>query len=166
VRIVRFDPSRHDRSRFRCGDQRLDEYLQRYAAQGARKNLVQVQVAADGAGRVLGYYTLSAASVRHDELPEAGARGLPKHPVPAVLIGRMAVDASAREAGLRLGSRLLVHALKQALRAADAVGVMCVIVDAKPDAVGFYRKFGFLPLRGDGLKLYLPVATIRSLGER
>jgi predicted GNAT family N-acyltransferase len=165
MRIEPLNPSRHDRAGFCSGHAGLDEYLRRYAAQGHRKSLVRVYVAVDEADRVRGYYTLSAASVRHDELPEDAAKGLPKYPVPAVLIGRMAVDAAEREKGSRLGSRLLIHALKQALRAADAIGVGCVIVDAKSEAAGFYRKFGFRPLLGDGLKLYLPVGTVRRLAD-
>lgn len=165
MRIEPLDPARHDRAGFSSGHAGLDEYLRRYAAQGHRKSLVRVYVAADEANRVLGYYALSAASVRHDELPDEAARGLPKYPVPAVLIGRMAVDVSARERGAHLGSRLLVHALTQALRVADAIGVRCVIVDAKPEAAGFYRQFGFRPLLGDGRKLYLPMETIRRLAD-
>lgn len=86
--------------------------------------------------------------------------------MPAVLIGRMASDTKARETGQRIGSRLLIHALKQALCAADTIGVQCVIVDSKPEAVGFYRRFGFLPLLGDGLKRYLPIGTIKRLEVR
>jgi len=63
----------------------------------------------------------------------------------------------------RIGSKLLIHALKQALAASDTIGVQCVIVDSKPEAVGFYRRFGFVPLKQDGLKLYLPVSTIRQM---
>lgn len=165
MRIVLFEPRRHDRSGFACGHAGLDEYLKRYASQSLRHRLAQVYVAEDADGRVLGYYTLSAASLSHDELPEGLARRLPKYPVPAVLIGRMASDGQARADGLHIGSRLLIHALKQALRAADTIGVQCVIVDSKPEAVGFYQRFGFLPLKDDGLRLYLPVDTIKKLED-
>ena len=163
MKIVLFDPRRHDRAGFACGHDRLDEYLRRFASQSLRHHLARVYVAEDGNGKVLGYYTLSAASLRHDELPESLAHRLPKYPVPAVLIGRMASDRQARAAGLRIGSRLLIHALQQALRAAETIGVQCVIVDSKPDAVAFYQRFGFIPLTGDGLKLYLPISTIKTL---
>jgi len=165
MKIVLFDSARHDRSGFACGHAGLDEYLQRHASQSMRNQLVRVYVAEDMQGKVLGYYTLSAASLRHEELPENLARRLPKYPVPAVLIGRMASDRTARESGQRIGSRLLIHALKQALRAAETIGVQCVIVDSKLEAVGFYQRFGFLPLKQDGLKLYLPVGTIRKMGN-
>lgn len=166
MKIVPFDPGHHDRAGFACGDDKLDEYLRRYASQSLRYDLARVYVAEAGDGKVLGYYTLSAASLSHAELPEPLAQRLPKYPVPAVLIGRMASDRQARESGLRIGSRLLIHALRQALRAADTIGVQCVIVDSKPEAVAFYRRFGFIPLTDDGLKLYLPIRTIKTLEGR
>lgn len=165
MKIVLFDPRRHDRSGFACGQAGLDEYLRRYASQSLRNHLARVYVAEDENGKVLGYYTLSAASLSHEELSDNFARRLPKYPVSAVLIGRMASDRRARDAGLRIGSRLLIHALKQALRAADTIGVQCVIVDSKPEAVAFYQRFGFVPLKADGLKLYLPISTVKSLAE-
>lgn len=163
MKIVRFDPDRHDRRDFACGHAGLDEYLKRHASQNQRHHLAQAYVAEDENGKVIGYYTLSAASVGHGELPEDLARRLPKYPVPAVLIGRMASDRQSRESGLRIGSRMLIHAFKQALRAADTIGVQCIIVDSKPEAVAFYQRFGFLPLKEDGLRLYLPTSTIRQL---
>lgn len=162
MKIVVFDPRRHRRTGFTCGHDGLDDYLKRYASQTLRNRLARVYVAEDDEGKVLGYYTLSAASLGRDELPES----LPKYPVPAVLIGRMASDRQARASGLRIGSHLLIHALKQALRAADVIGIRCVIVDSKPEAVAFYRRFGFIPLTNDGLKLYLPVSTIKALDGR
>jgi predicted N-acetyltransferase YhbS len=165
MKIVLLDTIHHDRSSFTCGNVRLDDYLQRYASQSIRQNLAQVYVAEGEDGKVLGYYTLSAASLRHEELPEDQARRLPKYPVPAVLIGRMASDQKARDSGLRIGSHLLIHALKQALRAADTIGVQCVIIDSKPEAVGFYQRFGFIPLKQGGLKLYLPIATIKKMKQ-
>lgn len=163
MNIVLLDSRRHERGGFSCGHVGLDDYLKRYASQNQRHHLVQVYVAENDDGKVLGYYTLSAASLSHEELPISLARRLPKYPIPAALIGRMASDGRARAAGLHIGSRLLIHALKQALRAAAAIGVQCVIVDSKPEAVAFYRRFGFVPLKEDGLKLYLPISTIQKL---
>ena len=166
MRILLLDTSRHDRSGFACGNAGLDDYLKRYASQSVRQNLAQVYVAEGENGQVLGYYTLSAGSTRHEEMPEELIRRLPKYPVPAVLIGRMASDQKARNSDLRIGSNLLVHALKQALRAEDTIGIQYVIVDSKPEAVDFYRRFGFMSLKQDGLKLYLPIMTIKKMEQR
>ncbi len=68
-----------------------------------------------------------------------------------------------REAQLKLCFKLVIHALKQALKAVEIMGVMCVIVDAKPEAVTFYQKFGFQFLTESENRLYLPVITIVKL---
>ncbi|MFZ4703897.1 MAG: hypothetical protein ACOYMG_27960 [Candidatus Methylumidiphilus sp.] len=71
MKIVLFDVKRHRRVDFACGHAGLDEYLKRHASQSLRNHLAQVYIAEDGQGKVLGYYTLSAASIRHEELPES-----------------------------------------------------------------------------------------------
>ncbi len=121
-------------------------------------------VAEAGNGKVLGYYTLSAASLRHDELPESLAHRLPKYPVPAVLIGRMASDRQAR--AVRPSHWLAPIDPRPPGKPCvppSTIGVQCVIVDSKPEAVAFYQRFGFIPLTEDGLKLYLPISTIKTL---
>ena len=164
MKLVPFDAKIHQRKTFCSGNNSLDEYLKKHLSQGVKKGLIQAYVSADDQGKILGYYTLSASSISHSDMPEVLAKKLPRYPIPAVLIGRMATDESARSEGLRVGSKLLIHALKQALVAADAIGVLCVIVDAKPEAVSFYTRFGFQQLmEDDECRLYLSVQTIRGL---
>ena len=164
MRIALFDAKQHDRKGFDSGHAALNEYLQKYLAQGVKKRLIRAYVALDESGRLVGYYTLSAASVNSAELPPEVAKGLPRYPIPAMLIGRMATDRQAREQGLRVGSKLLIHACKQVLKVADTAGVLCVIVDAKPEAVAFYERFGFMRLKQeDDLRLYLPTDTLQGL---
>ena len=164
MKLEPFDAKRHQRKSFCSGNDKLDEYLKKHLSQGVKKGLIQAYVLSDEQGKILGYYTLSAASVSHTDMPEALAKKLPRYPVPAILIGRMATDETARSQGLRIGSKLLIHALKQALVAADTIGVLCVIVDAKPEAASFYRRFGFQRLIAeDECRLYLSIQTIRGL---
>lgn len=164
MKIEAFDAARHDRSGFESGNPKLDEYLQRHLSQGVKKGIVQAYVAVDDTGKVLGYYTLSAAHIRHDELPDNVAKKFPRYPIPAALLGRMATDTKTRNTGLNVGSKLLVHAMKQTLKAGSTLGVACVVVDAKPEAASFYQRFGFVPLKqADWLRLYLPVDTIRKM---
>ena len=159
-----FDAKKHQRKNFCSGNDPLDEYLKKRLSQGVKKGLVKAYVLADEAGEVVGYYTLSSASVSWSDMPEDVAKKLPKYPIPAVLIGRMAVDEKARGQGHRVGSKLLIHALKQALIAADTIGILCVIVDAKPEAVGFYTRFGFQKMKQDDeCRLYLSIQTIKGL---
>ena len=120
-------------------------------------------VAAPLAGvKVLGYYTLAASAVAFDQLPADAARKLPKHPLPVVLLARLAVDRSAQ--GQRLGEGLLLDALQRALGVSAGLGVHAVEVDAIDDAaIAFYRKYGFTPLLDDAHHLYLPIATVEVL---
>jgi predicted GNAT family N-acyltransferase len=162
--IVLFDKSKHQRDSFDCGNEVLNVYLKQHLSQNLKQNLVQAYVALEkDSHRILGYYTLSSASISHAQLPLEIAKKLPKYPIPAILISRLACDKATREAQLKLGSKLLIHALRQALKAVEIMGVMCVVVDAEPEAVAFYQKFGFQLLVESGNRLYLPVSTIVEL---
>lgn len=164
MRIEAFNATVHNRQGFDSGNPALNEYLQRHLAQNLKKGIIQAYVAVDRHNAILGYYTLSAAHILHEELPEAFAKKLPRYPVPAVLIGRMASSLTARNNGLRLGSKLLIHAMQQTLKASATLGIKCLVVDAKPEALGFYQHFGFLPLKQvDDLRLYLPIDTLKQL---
>lgn len=149
----------HDRSKFDCGVEELNIYLQKYSSQHQRKGVSRTYVATeDHAERVLGYYTISASSVGFDTVPE----NLPRHPIPVALIGRLAVDTSARGHGL--GETLLIHALASAQRVAEIAGIYAVVVDALDEkAKTFYLKYGFKELADDHLHLYLPMRTINKL---
>ncbi len=151
--------SHHQRHAFNCGVEELNSYLQRYSGQHERKGMGRTYVATkDNDSRVLGYYTISSSAVAFDVVPE----NLPRHPVPVALVGRLAVDNTAR--GQRLGETLLVHALGSAQRAAKIVGIYAVVVDALDESArSFYLKFGFNELTDDRLHLYLPMKVIEKL---
>ena len=164
MKIEAFHANVHNRQGFDSGNPALNDYLQRHLSQNLKKGIIQAYVAVDTQNTILGYYTLSAAHILHEELPETFAKKLPRYPVPAVLIGRMATSLTARNEGLRLGSKLLIHAMKQTLKASETLGIHCLVVDAKPEALGFYQRFGFMPLKKmDDLRLYLSVNTLRNL---
>ena len=151
--------SQQDRCNFDCGADELNSYLQRYSSQHERKGIGRTYVAVKhGQMRVLGYYTISSSAVAFDTVPE----DLPRHPVPVALVGRLAVDNTAR--GQRLGETLLIHALRSAQRAARLVGIYAVVVDALDySAKSFYLKYGFQELTDDHLRLYLPMKAIEKL---
>jgi GNAT superfamily N-acetyltransferase len=156
--------ARHDRGTFHCGVPELDRYLREQASQDQRRKVAACYVAVDpdAPKLVLGYYTLSAYSVRLQELPRATIKQLPRYPdVPAALIGRLAVAADRQ--GQRLGEQLLVDALERTLALRDTIGVFAVVVDAlSVAAAGFYGRFGFIPFPGEPLRLFLPLATIEA----
>ncbi len=120
------------------------------------------------ANRVVGYYSLSAGSVRKEESPARIAKGLAKHPIGVILLARLAVDRNERGAGL--GKALLVDALTRALTATDAIGARAILVHAiDEEAASFYKKFGFEPSPLDPKQLMLLMkdlrATLRSIGR-
>jgi predicted GNAT family N-acyltransferase len=154
----------HDRKGFSCGVEPLDRYLRDQAGQDARKRVAAPFVLCEGkSDEVLGYYTLSGLSVDVGAWPEDVARKLPRYPViPATLLGRLAVDARLRGKGM--GEHLLMDALRRALEASREVASVAVVVDAKDDnAVAFYRRYEFIPLRDQPNRLFLPMGTIERL---
>lgn len=154
----------HNTSAFDCGKPELTEWLRRHALVSHRAGGARVYVAHRG-GRVVGYYALAAASVEQEEAPERVKKGLARHPVPVILLARLAVDQ--REQGKGLGSALLKDALTRASRAADEIGARAVLVHAKDeDARAFYEHFAFEPSPTDPLHLLLLMKDLRrALGD-
>jgi predicted GNAT family N-acyltransferase len=152
--------SHHNRRDFDCGIGELNSYLQKYSGQHERKGMGRTYVAVKkNDERVLGYYTIASSAVAFDIVPE----NLPHHPIPVALIGRLAVDKTARRQ--RLGETLLIHALQSAQRAAKNVGIHAVVVDAFDESARtFYVRYGFNELIDDRLHLYLPMKAIEKLG--
>lgn len=109
--------------------------------------------------RICGYYSLNAVSFQRDNLPDDQAKHLPRYPVPAALLGRLAVDNSTKGKGL--GAFLLMDAMNRILLASQTLAVHAVVVDAKDGAAAaFYRRYGFIPFTGEGRRLFLPMVTI------
>ncbi len=153
----------HDRSTFSCGKESLDDFIRTRVSQYEKRRLGKTFVAVPGGEiRVIGYYTLAAGSVSFEHLPTEASHKLPKHPVPVILLARLAVDQSAQ--GKRLGEGLLLDALQRSLDLSDNLGTFAVEVDALDhSAVAFYVKYGFAPLLDNPRHLYLPMATIEKV---
>jgi predicted GNAT family N-acyltransferase len=154
----------HDRTAFHCGADALDRYLKQQARQDADKRVAAPFVAVNPPNRrVLGYYTLSASVVTLTDLPDELTRKLPRYPqLPVTLLGRLAVDQSARVQ--RLGEHLLLDALHRSLTHADQIAAMAVVVDAKDEnAAEFYRHYGFIPLQAQPRRLYVPMRVVAQL---
>jgi GNAT superfamily N-acetyltransferase len=152
----------HERNGFDCGKAPLDDFLRSLVSQYEKRNLGRTYVALrPGEKQVLGYYTLASGAISFQNLPADVAKKLPRHPVPVILLARLAVDRSAQGSGL--GRILLVDALKRSLGLADRLGIHAVEVDAIDVAAkAFYEKFGFVALLDNAFHLYLPMATIKT----
>lgn len=153
-----------DRAAFSCGSEPLDRYLKQQARLDLRSRVSAVFVLCQpGLSAILGYYTLSASVVIPAELDPALRKRLPRYPaLPAVLLGRLAVDQ--RQQGKGIGKVLLIDALQRSLRYHTQIGALAVTVDAKDDvARSFYEHFGFTRFLNHEYRLYLPMRAIEEL---
>ena len=148
-------------SSFACGEDTLDRYLAERALRNHLTDLARCYVTVQrGTSNVIGYYTLSAVAIEHSALPGRARRNAP-NPVPAVLLGRLAVDQHAQ--GVGLGRLLVRDAILSTLAAADRIGVRVLLVHAlNEQAAAFYEALGFRPSPTDPLHLYLLLADARA----
>lgn len=148
----------HARNSFDCGVTALNDYLKRYALQNQKKHAARSYVATRG-NRIVGYYSLAYGSVSLEEALQSVKSGLPRHPIPVILLARLAVDST--EQGSGLGAALLKDALLRTIQAAEIAGLRAMLVHAKDaSAKRFYEKFGFEPSPIDAYHLFLRFADI------
>lgn len=151
---------KHDKESFDCGESSLNDFLQKYAGQNAKRGLGKTFVAVlPSEKKVYGYYTLSSGSVEFENFQEK----LPRYPIPTVHLGRLAVDSSMKGQGL--GALLLVDGLERTVKVADELGIYAVELFALTEnAKQFYMRYGFVELRDDKKHLYLPIVTLKQSG--
>lgn len=143
----------HDTQGFDCGNAALNAYLWRFALASQSAGAARTYVALREA-RVVGYYSLAAASEEPLRVPTRVAKGLAQHPIPLTLLARLAVDAS--EQGKRLGEALLKDAIKRHLQVQSILDSRALVAHAKDErAAAFYAGYGFQPSPTDTLHLYL-----------
>lgn len=154
------DKAVHNRTAFDCGELPLNDFLKSKAAKHQAQRFSRTFVLTDSAEprRILGYYSLSNSQIAREGLSEEEAKALPRHPVPAVMLARLAVDKAQQ--GRRYGQWLLMDAIKRCALVGQQSGVFALLVDAKNEAARrFYERFGFMPVAGHPLTLYLPLET-------
>lgn len=146
---------------FDCGVGELNRYLQKHALQAQSGDGGRSYVSLAGA-RIAGYYTLAYGSLEYEASPNRVAKGLARHPIPVILLARLAVDRDF--SGKGLGTELLRDALLRTLAAADIAGLRAVVVDAKDDrASRFYQSFGFESFPENPHRLFLILKDVRAL---
>lgn len=149
-----------DRAGFDCGDVALNDYLRRHARQNHDNGVSKTFLAVAEADRrtILGYFTLSPASVAYARVPEAARRASGRYEVPGFRLGRLAVARSMQGRGL--GGQLLLAAARRCILAATEVGGTSLVIDAKSErAAAWYASYGAAPLLDAPLTLVLPLAT-------
>lgn len=150
----------HDRAGFDCGDAELNLYIQKFARQNHQSGGVKCFVAtpADTRTRILGFYTLSPASLDYARTPALAKKGLGRYDVPVFRLDRLAVDNSVQGRGL--GGALLLRAADRCIHVAQHVGGVALLIDAKSDrAANWYESYGALRLENAPLSLVLPLAV-------
>jgi GNAT superfamily N-acetyltransferase len=163
------DPKLHDRSSFDSGSQHLDEWLRRYSTQNRRRNTAATWVIADADAVVVAFVGLAMTSIDRGGAPSSVAKHAPD-PVPALLIGRLAVDRS--HGGLGIGTALVAHVLATAVDLNDRAACRAVVVSALDDSGrSWWERLGFHPFDPEdaaNLDLYVLTSeieiTLRSLG--
>lgn len=146
---------------FDCGKEELNRYLQRYAWQNQQACAAQTYVGLVG-DAVIGYLTLAVGQVSREEAPERLTKGLASHPVPVMLLARLAVDR--RWHGQGVGKALLKDAMQRTLQAAEIAGIRAFAVHAKDEeARRFYQKFDFIPSPTDPMHLFVLLKDVRKI---
>jgi hypothetical protein len=142
---------------FDCGKAPLNRFLIQFAFQNQQANASQTYLAVRD-DEVIGYYTLVFGEVAFEDAPDRLKRGDARHPVPLMILARLAVASNAQ--GERLGAGLLKDAMIRTLQAADIAGLRALAVQpsvststsissprpAIPCIFSFYSKiFGLWP---------------------
>ncbi len=150
----------HDIEAFDCGIESLNAWLKKHALQAAASGSARTFVIIDtDQNRVVGYHALAAASIAHADATSRARNGMPRHPIPAALLARLAVDTTVHGRGI--GAWLLRDALLRTVNAADEMGIRILLVHAiDENARSFYLRHGFEPSPTDALNLQVLVKDL------
>jgi GNAT superfamily N-acetyltransferase len=163
LRIEKLRPD-HPVAGFDCGQEELNRFLTRFALVNQLAGAAQTYVAL-AADAMLGYYSLTVGEVAYGDAPDRLKKGLARHPVPIMVLARLAVGSSAQGRGI--GAGLLKDAMLRTIQAADIAGIRALVVHAKDEnARRFYQHFGFVSSPTDPLHLYLLVKDIKRISGR
>ena len=146
---------------FDCGQEELKRFLKRFALSNQAANAAQTYVTCRK-NRVVGYYSLAVGSVQPEQSPKRTLKGLARHPVPVMILARLAVDRSEQRTGI--GKALLKNALLRTAQAADIAGIRALVVHAKnEEARRWYEQFDFEASPTDPLHLFLLMKDLKKL---
>ena len=146
--------------KFNCDIDALNEFLSRYALKNDQLGIGKTFVALDHQDKIVGYFTLATAQVAYQEIPDDYRGKLPKYPIPALRIARLAVDKELKEKGI--GKWLLAQAFVKIIQVADVTGIYFIIVDAKESSKSFCEHYGFIRFNDKNLTYFILVDTVRK----
>jgi len=146
---------------FDCGQPALNQFLQRFALVNQKSNSAQTYVSCHS-GTVVGFYSLAVGSVEPSKAAPRVTKGIPQHPVPVMILARLAVDLQHQGAGL--GKALLKDALMRTAQAADIAGIRALLVNAKDESARqWYLNWAFEPSPSNPFHLFLLMKDIKAI---
>lgn len=146
--------------KFDCCTEVLNSFLVRYALKNDELGIGRTFIALDDNDQISGYFTLATAQVAYKEIPEDYKVKLPKYPIPALRIARLAVSKDLQGKGI--GKWLLAQAFTKIIQVADVTGLYFIIVDAKETSKSFYEHYGFQKFIDEDLSYFMLVDTVRK----
>ena len=146
--------------KFDCDTEVLNSFLYRYALKNDELGIGRTFVALDDNNQIAGYFTLATAQVAYNEIPEDFKGKLPKYPIPALRIARLAVSKDLQGKGV--GKWLLAQAFIKIIHVSDVTGLYFIIVDAKESSKSFYEHYGFQKFMDEELSYFILVDTVRK----
>ena len=149
--------------KFDCGSEVLNEFLSRYSFKNDILGIGKTFVAFNKNEDVIGYFTLAAAQVLFEDIPDNYRAKLPRYPIPALRIARLAVGKNLQGKGI--GKWLLTQAFIKIIHVAEITGLYFIIVDAKETSKSFYEHYGFIKFNDKELSYFLTVDTVRKAME-
>jgi len=160
LRLIRgFQPfdlcTEYNMANFSCGVVHLDDFLKTSLKKMQERSLLKgyVLLSDDETPEIMGYYTLSGASFERGHLSNRMRKNIPYSNMPAVLLGRLAIDQ--RLQGKGFGELLIVDAIHKVRATAGQIGIYAMFVEANPGALSFYTRMGFIPSsKGDDNKTF------------
>lgn len=153
--------SDYDRADFDCGSKGLNRFLVRYALVNQQACSSQTYVGLADLS-IVGFYTLAVGQVNYEDSPQRLIRGVARHPVPIMLLARLAVSNKWQKRGI--GAGLLKDAMRRTMQAADIAGIRAFSVHAKDEtAQQFYAHFDFIPSPTDPYHMFLLLKDIRQM---
>jgi GNAT superfamily N-acetyltransferase len=146
---------------FDCGQPALNQFLQRFALVNQKSNSAQTYVSCHS-GSVVGFYSLAVGSVEPAAAAPRVIKGIPQHPVPVMILARLAIDL--RQQGVGLGKALLKDALLRTAQAADIAGIRALLVHAKDESARqWYLNWEFEPSPSDPFHLFLLMKDLKAI---
>jgi GNAT superfamily N-acetyltransferase len=152
----------HRRASFRCGEDRVDDWLRSKALQHQTKHLSVTKVLLSSSDEIAGFYTLATGQVEFGELPQEIFKHLPRRALPVAVLAWLGVSRNHQARGL--GGSLLAQALRDCFEAGQTFAFVAVLLDCLNDQVkAFYQRWDFKELPGQPYRLFLSVKQVEAM---